>query len=247
MMRPDLSSLETTIGHRFSNRELLGRALTHSSHVHEQSLGGGPPLADNEQLEFLGDSILGFLISEALVARLPEYSEGRLSKLKAHIVNAAYLYGVAERLQLGQYLQLGRGEEMSGGRSKRTLLVDALEALLAALYLDAGIDKARDFINRCVVGDPSVDAVFTADELPATLTDFKSALQELARARNLALPRYVIVKEKGPEHSKTFTIEVRLGKDWVAQAEGYSKKNAAQNAARVIFEQLSGTKPGASL
>jgi ribonuclease-3 len=125
--------------------------------------------------------------------------------------------------------------------------VDALEALLAALYLDAGIEKARDFVTRCVVGDPSVNSVFSADDLPVALTDFKSALQELARARNLALPRYVIVKEQGPEHSKTFTIEVRLGKDWVAQAEGYSKKNAAQNAARVIFEQLSGTKPGASL
>lgn len=246
-MRPDLSSLESVIGYRFGNRELLERALTHSSHVHEHGMGAGPPLEDNEQLEFLGDSILGFLISEALVQRLPGYSEGRLSKLKAHIVSAAHLYGVAERLNLGHYLQLGRGEEMSGGRAKRTLLVDALEALLAALYLDAGIDKTRDFVNRYVVGDPSVGSAFSADAVPATLTDFKSALQELARARNLALPRYVIVKEQGPEHSKTFTIEVRLGKDWVAQAEGYSKKNAAQNAARVIFEQLSSAKPEASL
>jgi len=246
-MRPDLSSLESAIGHQFGNRELLERALTHSSHVHEQGIAGGAPLEDNEQLEFLGDSILGFLISETLVERLPGYSEGRLSKLKAHIVSAVHLYGVAERLQLGQYLQLGRGEEMSGGRSKRTLLVDALEALLAALYLDAGIDKARDFVKQCVVGDPSVDSVLSTDEPPGPLTDFKSALQELARARNLALPRYVIIKEHGPEHAKTFTIEVRLGKDWVAQAEGYSKKNAAQNAARVIFEQLSGAKPGASL
>ena len=246
-MPPDLSSLESAIGHRFGNRELLERALTHSSHVHEQGIAGGTPLEDNEQLEFLGDSILGFLISEALVERLPGYSEGRLSKLKAHIVSAVHLYGVAERLQLGQYLQLGRGEEMSGGRSKRTLLVDALEALLAALYLDAGIEKARDFVNQCVVGDPSADSVLSSDELPGPLTDFKSALQELARARKLALPRYVIVKEQGPEHSKTFTIEVRLGKDWVAQADGYSKKNAAQNAARVIFEQLNGAKPGALL
>src|SRR2546422_10386920 len=147
-MRPDLSSLESAIGHRFGNRELLERALTHSSHVHEKAMGAGAPLEDNEQLEFLGDSILGFLISEALVERLPGYSEGRLSKLKAHIVSAVHLYGVAERLQLGQYLQLGRGEEMSGGRSKRTLLVDALEALLAALYLDAGIDKARDLDRK---------------------------------------------------------------------------------------------------
>ncbi len=248
-MRPDLSLLENAIGHQFHNRELLERALTHSSHVHERGAGAGAPLADNEQLEFLGDSILGFLISEALIERLPGYSEGRLSKLKAHIVSAVHLYGVADRLQLGQYLQLGRGEEMSGGRSKRTLLVDALEALLAALYLDAGIDKAREFVQRHVVGHPSVDAAFLTDDLPAALTDFKSALQELARARNLPLPRYIIAREQGPEHSKTFTIEVRVGKDWVAQAQGYSKKNAAQNAARVVFEQLSSadSKPESSL
>jgi ribonuclease-3 len=242
-MRPDLSCLEVAIGHSFRNRELLERALTHSSHVHEKGTGAVPALADNEQLEFLGDSILGFLISEALIERLPGYSEGRLSKLKSHIVSAAHLYGVADRLQLGQYLQLGRGEEMSGGRSKRTLLVDALEALLAALYLDAGIDRAREFVKRHVAGDPAVDSARSEDDLPAELTDFKSALQELARARNLPLPRYVIVKEKGPEHAKTFTVEVRVGKDWVAQAEGYSKKNAAQNAARLVFEQLSAGDP----
>jgi ribonuclease-3 len=237
-MHPDHSSLETAIGYEFRNRELLERALTHSSHVHERPASSTMPLADNEQLEFLGDAILGFLISETLIERLPKFSEGRLSKLKAHMVSAAHLYGVAERLQLGQYLQLGRGEEMSGGRSKRTLLVDALEALIAALYLDAGMDRTRQFIKHHVAGDPAVVALFSSDQPPSTLTDFKSALQELARARHLPLPRYVIVKEVGPEHSKTFTIEVRVGKDWVAQAEGYSKKNAAQKAARLAFEQL---------
>jgi ribonuclease-3 len=237
-MHPDLCSLETAIGYQFRNRELLARALTHSSHVHERPASNAVPLADNEQLEFLGDAVLGFLISEALIERLPEFSEGRLSKLKAHMVSAAHLYGVAERLHLGQYLQLGRGEEMSGGRSKRTLLVDALEALIAALYLDAGIDRTREFIKRHVAGDPAVVALFSSDQPASTLTDFKSALQELARARHLPLPRYIIVKETGPEHSKTFTIEVRVGKDWVAHADGYSKKNAAQNAARLALEQL---------
>ena len=239
VMRPDVSSLEILIGHPFRNRELLERALTHSSHVHEKNAGSTALQADNEQLEFLGDSILGFLISEALIERLPGYSEGRLSKLKAHIVSAAHLYGVADKLQLGQYLQLGRGEEMSGGRSKRTLLVDALEALIAALYLDGGIDKARAFVKQYVVGDESSDSPFSTDHVPGTVTDFKSALQELARARNLPLPRYVILKERGPEHSKTFTVEVRVGKDWVAQAEGYSKKSAAQAGARLVFEQMS--------
>ncbi len=238
MTHADLSSLETMIGHEFRNREVLERALTHSSHVHERPAGNTTPLADNEQLEFLGDAILGFLISEALVEQLPGYSEGRLSKLKAHMVSAAHLYGVAERLHLGQYLQLGRGEEMSGGRSKRTLLVDALEALIAALYLDAGMDRTRQFIKQQVAGDPAVVGLFSSDYPPSTLTDFKSALQELARSRHLPLPRYVILKETGPEHSKTFTIEVRVGKDWVAQADGYSKKNGAQNAARLALEQL---------
>ncbi len=238
MTHPALSSLETAIGYEFLNRELLERALTHSSHVHERAAVKTVPPADNEQLEFLGDAILGFLISEALIERLPEFSEGRLSKLKAHMVSAAHLYGVAERLQLGQYLQLGRGEEMSGGRSKRTLLVDALEALIAALYLDAGIDRTRQFIRQHVAGDPAVVALFSSDQPPSSLTDFKSALQELARARHLPLPRYVILKETGPEHSKTFTIEVRVGKDWSAQAEGYSKKNAAQKAARLALEHL---------
>lgn len=237
-MRPDLSGLEKVIGYRFRNRELLERALTHSSHVHETSFADGSQMADNEQLEFLGDAILGFLISETLVERLPGDSEGRLSKLKAHIVSAAHLYGVADGLQLGQYLQLGRGEEMSGGRSKRTLLVDALEALIAALYLDAGIEHTRQFIKQHIAGDPAVAGMFSADQPPATVTDFKSALQELARARHLPLPRYVILKETGPEHSKTFTMEVRVGKDWTAQAEGYSKKNAAQNAARLALDQL---------
>jgi len=237
-MRPDLSHLETAIGHRFENRELLERALTHSSHVHERSLAGGARIADNEQLEFLGDAILGFLISEALVDRLPGHSEGRLSKLKAHVVSAAHLCGVAEGLQLGQYLLLGRGEEMSGGRSKRTLLVDALEALIAALYLDAGIDRTRQFVKQRVAGDPAVAGMFSLEQPPPALTDFKSALQELARERHLPLPRYVIVKETGPEHSKTFTMEVRVGKDLTAQAEGYSKKNAAQNAARLALGQL---------
>jgi ribonuclease-3 len=247
-VRPDLKRLESVIGHQFRNREVLELALTHSSHGHEKAVAARVRPADNEQLEFLGDSILGFLISEALLARLPGCSEGRLSKLKARIVSAAHLHGVAEKLQLGQYLQLGRGEEMSGGRSKRTLLVNALEALIAALYQDGGMEKARAFVTEYVVGDPAVDWAFSATDVTGTFTDYKSALQELALARRLPLPRYVMVKEDGPEHSKTFTIEVRVGKDFSAHAEGYSKKNAAQNAARLVFERLaSEEKPEASL
>ena len=240
-MRADLDALEAAIGHCFGNRQLLNRALTHSSHVHEQapalSAENGLP-RDNEQLEFLGDSVLGFLISEDLLERNPDAPEGRLSKLKAHLVSATWLHEAAKRLRLGDYLQLGRGEEMSGGRAKKTLLVDALEALIAALYLDGGIDAARGFVQRFVVAPGVAAAGSSAEQLPRAITDFKSALQELAQARRLPPPRYVILRERGPEHSKTFTIEVRVGREWVGQAEGGTKKSAAQKAAREVYERL---------
>ncbi|HXM43605.1 MAG TPA: ribonuclease III [Bryobacteraceae bacterium] len=235
-MRADLDSLEVAAGHRFADREILRRALTHSSHVHEQALAGGDAAArDNEQLEFLGDSVLGFLISEDLVQRHPEAAEGRLSKLKAHLVSAAWLHEAAQQLRLGEYLELGRGEEMSGGRAKKTLLVDALEALIAAIYLDGGMQPAREFIKRFVVAS---EAGLEGEQSPRNLTDYKSALQEFAQARRLPPPRYVIVRERGPEHSKTFTVEARVGREWVGQAEGNTKKSAAQKAARDVYERL---------
>ena len=224
-MPADLDALEAAAGHRFADRGVLHRALTHSSHVHERALASAQDgLRDNEQLEFLGDSVLGFLISEELLKRHPEAAEGRLSKLKAHLASAAWLLEAAQQLQLGDYLQLGRGEEMSGGRTKKTLLVDGLEALIAAIYLDGGLEAARGFVNRFVVG-PGDSAEGAGEEhLPQNLTDYKSALQELAQARHLPQPRYVIIRERGPEHSKTFTIEVRVGREWVGQADGFTKK-----------------------
>ncbi|HTX36405.1 MAG TPA: ribonuclease III [Bryobacteraceae bacterium] len=231
------ASLEERIAYRFSDQELLRRALTHSSLANE-SRAGPAPMCDNEQLEFLGDSVLGFLIAEALVRRFPEAHEGELSRLKAHLVSAAHLHGVARRLELGTYLGLGRSEEMSGGRAKKTLLVDALEAVIAAIFLDGGLEATRTFICGHVL-----DAPFAADEEAGTdiqpaITNFKSALQELAQSRSLPQPRYAIVRERGPEHSKTFTVEVRLGKDWIGQAEGRTKKVAAQRAARGVYERL---------
>jgi ribonuclease-3 len=240
-MPAELDALEAAAGYRFVDREILRRALTHSSHVHEQVLAAGQvEQHDNEQLEFLGDSVLGFLISEDLMKRHPEAAEGRLSKMKAHLASAAWLHGVAQSLDLGEHLRLGRGEEMSGGRSKKTLLVDALEALIAAIYLDGGIEAARTFVNRFVVA-PGVSEAGLADEGHAqNLTDFKSALQEFAQARHLPPPRYVIVRERGPEHSKTFTVEARVGREFVGQAEGNTKKSAAQRAARDVYEKLQG-------
>jgi len=192
-------------------------------------------VGDNEQLEFLGDAILGFAVSEYLVRHNPGYPEGRLSKLKAHLVSAVRLHEVAQELGLGEFLYLGRGEEMSGGRNKKALLSDAVEALIAALYLDAGLEAALGFIEDRVVG-----GMQAAEEgLEAAVTDHKSALQEMAQALKLPAPRYVVVDEDGPEHSKTFTVEVRLGKDWVSQAQGLSKKSAGQKAAQRVLQQLS--------
>lgn len=238
-MRADLDALEASTRHRFTNREILHRALTHSSHAHEQSLlDGSEELQDNEQLEFLGDAVLGFLISESLVNRFPTHPEGRLSKIKAHLVSATHLFEVAQKLDLGKYLVLGRGEEMSGGRTKRTLLVDALEALIAAMYLDGGLQAARNFIREFVIGHVNGDLDQMGRSISDPVVDFKSALQELAQARKLPQPRYVIVKESGPEHSKVFTVEVRVGRDLVSQAEGFTKKNAAQKAAKDVYEKL---------
>jgi ribonuclease-3 len=232
-MATDLEVLEKTLGHVFRDKNLLERAMTHKSRVYEKS-ADGHAASDNEQLEFLGDSILGFVMSDCLVRRYASSPEGRLSKLKAHLVSAARLYEVAQDLKLGEFLLLGRGEEMSGGREKKALLSDAVEALIAALYLDAGLDTARTFIEGRVLGsfEPADDAIGGA------VADHKSALQEMAQALKLPPPRYVIVHENGPEHSKTFTVEVRLGKDWISQAQGMSKKSAGQKAAQQVLQQL---------
>jgi ribonuclease III len=232
-MPAELGVLEAAIGHVFRDRELFQRALTHKSRMHERP-GEIPSAGDNEQLEFLGDAILGFVVSECLVRRIAAAPEGRLSKLKAHLVSAARLYEVAQTLTLGDYLFLGRGEEMSGGRSKKALLADAMEALIAAIYLDGGLEPARTFIENHVVGSFAV-----ADgSVDGAVADYKSALQEMAQALKLPPPRYFIVGEEGPEHSKTFTVEVRIGKDWAGQAQGLSKKAAGQKAAEGVLQQL---------
>ncbi|MBI3694449.1 MAG: ribonuclease III [Acidobacteria bacterium] len=230
-MAGDISRLESELGHHFANSALLARALTHSSHSHE-TLGRENGF-DNEQMEFLGDAVLGFLVSARLVEAYPQYPEGKLSKLKAHLVSAAHLVQAARDLRLGEYLQLGRGEELSGGRNKRALVVDALEAVIAAIYLDGGIDPARRFVERFVIGDRLADTA-PQDDL---FEDYKSALQEFLQAAKLPQPKYLVVKERGPQHYKIFTVEVRIG-DYSAPAEGTSKKAAAQEAARLALEHF---------
>ncbi len=231
-MPEDISRLEMELGYQFTNPALLTRALTHSSHIHE-TLGRKNGF-DNERMEFLGDSVLGFVVSARLVETYPEYREGKLSKLKAHLVSAAHLVETARRLRLGDYLQLGRGEELSGGRGKRALLVNALEAVIAALYLDGGVEVARRFVDRFIIGESPAE-LEPADEL---FEDYKSALQEFLQAAKLPQPKYLVVKEQGPQHHKIFTIEVRIGNDFSAQAEGPAKKAAAQEAARLALEHF---------
>lgn len=240
MSYEEITALEERIGHRFQDPELLERALTHSSHAHERE-SGSSARADNEQFEFLGDAVLGFVVSRLLCERFPNFHEGQLSKLRAHLVSARHLGAVARRLELGQFLRLGRGEERSGGRSKNALLVNALEALLAALYLDAGLETAHHFIRRAIL-EPELELLQAqAGGLPTT--DHKSALQEYLQAKSLPPPRYSVVREHGPDHRKVFTVELRVGPpegEQVCRAQGSTKKEAEQEAARRALEQLQG-------
>lgn len=230
----DLDPLVARLGHQFRDPDLLSRALTHKSRVHEHVGSPGVKASDNEQMEFLGDAILGFVVSDALVSRHPALPEGHLSKLKAHVVSAQYLSEAARALRLGDYLILGKGEELSGGRGKKALLANALEAVIAALYLDGGIDVARRFVLTHVVTH-----LEPVDE-GTGMVDFKSALQEAAQAHKLPAPRYYTTDERGPEHAKTFTVEVRIGKEHVCSGEGLSKKAAGQDAAQRMLRRIKG-------
>jgi ribonuclease-3 len=247
MKSRDISALEEALDHRFTRPELLQQALTHSSHAREaESRNGGEInlVPDNEQLEFLGDAVLGFVTSQELFQRFPQFSEGELSKMRAYLVSEKHLVRPAKLLQIGRFLRLGHGEEKSGGRSKTTLLVDALEAVVAAIYLDAGLEKARALILEKVL-EPELKRISkgSGDVLP--VTDFKSALQETAHSLGWTQPAYTLVKERGPEHQKTFTVEARVrtngdeGKpEYAARAEGPTKKQAEQGAARKALEYL---------
>jgi ribonuclease-3 len=251
-MKPrDIALLEETLGYRFQRHELLEQALTHSSQAREQEAlrpGDASNIGDNEQLEFLGDSVLSMVTTEALFQRFPQFREGELSKLRAHLVSEKHLIRVAEQLEMGAYLRLGRGEEKSGGRGKTALLVDSLEALLAAMYLDGGIEPARALVLERIVEPELQHLAANGSSLP--VTDYKSALQEKLQASGRAQPVYVLVKEQGPEHSKTFTVEARLqivefqGKpEFVGRAEGSTKKNAEQGAAQQVLEYLASLPP----
>ncbi|MGC2110814.1 MAG: ribonuclease III [Candidatus Korobacteraceae bacterium] len=252
----DTSALEEALGHVFQQRGLLEQALTHASYAREAEsqnpAGGSLQQADNEQLEFLGDAVLAFVVSQELFRRFPEYQEGELSKLRAHIVSARRLLRPARELGIGQHLRLGRGEDRSGGRNKSALLVNALEALIAALYLDAGLDAAQRFIRDHVL-EPELAEVHQQGGQKLPIMDYKSALQEAVHASGRSQPRYVLVKEDGPDHRKIFTIEAHVpatsagGDGFVRRAEGSTKKAAEQGAARKAWEYLQLLKSSSAL
>ena len=244
--QPEQSSA-ALLGHVFQRPELLTWALTHRSLAYESNPETNPaPTADNEQLEFVGDAVLGLAVAEGLFRRFPASREGELTRLRASLVSRRHLGEVAARIGLGLLLRLGRGEEQSGGRNKSAILANALEAVIAALYLDGGLSVARAFIDRHIVEPALPDLHFALENgntFSGAIGDHKSALQEHLQAIGAGQPRYVLTDESGPDHQKRFRIEVRIddkagGSRSLAESEGTTKKQAQQEAARLAFRRL---------
>ena len=222
--------LEARLGYRFRDRGLLEHALTHKSKAHEDPSGG---VIDNESLEFLGDAVLGLVVSEALFRAFPLSSEGQKSKVKANLVSTASLAELADRLGLGDYMILGRGEEKTGGRRKQALLADTCEALIAAIYLDGGLEPSRQFLLR-----EFAEALGDAGQPVYIGRDHKSRLQERLQEMGRPLPAYRIASEVGPDHRKLFHVEVVVGDEVIARGAGRTKKDAEQEGARLALEGL---------
>ncbi len=229
-LRDEFEELQARIGYRFRDRGLLEHALTHRSRAAEDASGG---VTDNESLEFLGDAVLGLVVADALFRQYPTSNEGQKSKIKASAVSTQSLARHAEEMRLGDHLILGRGEEKTGGRFKPALLADAYEALIAAIYLDGGLDAAAEFLTRELKDALDAGAV---DHFVGQ--DFKSALQERIQAMGRPLPEYRVAAEDGPDHRKLFTIHVFVGTEMLAAATGKAKKEAEQEAARLALEGL---------
>ncbi len=227
----DLSALEARLGYTFREPAVLERALTHRSKANEDATGS---TIDNESLEFLGDAVLGFAMADLLFRDFPQFDEGQKSKIKASLVSTVTLAQLARRLGLGEFLALGRGEEKTGGRAKYALLADTYEAVIAAIYLDGGIDEARVFVSREFADD--IESVRSPE---FWARDYKSALQELVQSRDLSLPDYSVAAESGPDHRKIFHVEVRVRGEVVGAARGPSKKAAEQEAAHKALDRLS--------
>jgi ribonuclease-3 len=230
----DYSELEAVLGYRFRDRALLERALRHASWCNEQT---GVRDEDNERLEFLGDAVLDLVVGHRLMTRYPQLREGELSVTRAQVVSEAGLSEVAGQLDIGRFLLLGKGEEKSGGRAKPSILADAFEAILAAVYLDGGFDAAQELVQRLLA--QRIETV----EFKG-FYDFKTRLQETAQARLKATPTYAVVQELGPDHDKRFVVAVMIGTDEWARAVGKSKKEAEQMAAAEAHFRLEGSDAG---
>ena len=234
-LQEDFRSLEMALGYTFRDWGLLEHALTHRSRANEDA---SEEVVDNESLEFLGDAVLGFVIADRLFRECPHYDEGQKSKAKAQMVSAAALSYRGEQLGLGRYLILGRGEEGTGGRQKPSLIANTFEAVIAALYLDGGLPAVEDFVEQEF--REALDAVQAGRTVGGVVADHKSALQEWLQAHDRPLPKYCLAGESGPDHRKVFEVELRVGDETVARAEGRSKKEAEQRAAATGLGRLGG-------
>jgi ribonuclease III len=222
--------LEQTIGYRFRNADLMAQALCHSSYINEAA---DETMQDNERLEFLGDAVLNLAIGDLLMRRYPELREGDLSRMRAALVNETRLADIARRLDLGSFLQLGKGEQQSNGHDKDSILADAFEALMAAVYLDGGFQKAFD------LADAHFAETIELVKAPADRKDHKSRLQELVQSTRHITPRYHLVDAFGPDHDKTFRTRISIG-ELNVEGEGKNKKAAEQDAARKALDILEG-------
>jgi len=231
MSTQGLASLEKDLGYQFKETGLLREALQHSSYVNEQK---DPDLRDNERFEFLGDAVLDLVITHVLMNHFPETREGDLSRMRAVIVNESQLATVAQGLDLGQYLLLGRGEALSHGEEKSSILADALEAVIAAVYLDGGLEAAFEVIEK------QFNHVISRVGERLAAEDFKSRLQELVQVRFKTIPDYKVVAESGPDHDKTFEVSLSIGSVLTTHGTGKSKKAAEQAAAQAALEKLRG-------
>ena len=225
----DQNDLQKILGVPFQQQELLTQALTHSSYANENP---GTAPASNERLEFLGDAILGLIVAENLFRDFPAMSEGEMTRLRSILVKQETLARVAESIELGDYLYLGKGEESSGGREKPANLARVLEALIAAVYLDHGFAVTEQFVLEIL------DAELLKTLYEGTIIDYKSQLQELLQAQAQQTPVYNLIETSGPDHDKKFTVEVKQGNDVLATGIGRSKKKAETEAARIALEKL---------
>jgi len=226
--------LEKALGFEFRNKGLLIQALTHSSYAYEHAETGR---SNNEVLEFLGDSVVGLAVADFFCSLFPHLAEGDLSKFKSTAASTVALSGLARKIKLDKHILLGRGEEKSGGRKKRTILAGAFEALLGAVYLDQGFDVAKDILIRLL--RPSFHKIKGPE---VRINNYKSALQEYFQKENIEAPAYTLVLEDGPDHLKNFVVEVKAGDKVLAKAKGRSKKSAEQKAAQKALKNLLGKK-----